>query len=139
MRAARGETSDIGLVCHSLPTHVLLRPNRVRLVACSSPVRSAIPLPDAPNSVKSSIASAVITASVGKPRASRIAAAKLASGMDPTSTCAVAVVVSSMAVKSSIKTAMSIFFICIDFLVSFRGNASVSTRASGVRIKFLRE
>ena len=70
-----------------------------------------------------------------------MAVAKLLSGMETTTSfsCAVAVVVSSIAVKSSVKTAMRIFFICIDFLVSFRGNASVGTRAAGVQIKFLKE
>ena len=70
-----------------------------------------------------------------------MAAAKLASGMATTISfsSAVAVVVSSVAVKSSVKTAMRIFFICIDFLVSFRGNTSVGTRAAGFQIKFLRE
>ena len=71
-----------------------------------------------------------------------MAAAKLASGIETTTSfsCAVAVVVSSVAVKSRAKTAMRFFFICIDFLVSLHGNhASVGTRASGFQIKFLKE
>ena len=120
---ASGETSDIGLVCHLSPC-IMPRSNLVRLVACSSPVRAAIPRPSASRRVKSSIASAVITASVGKPRVSRIAAAKLLSGMETTTSfsCAVAVVVSSVAVKNSAKTVMRFFFICVNLLVSCRGN-----------------
>ena len=116
VRFASGETSDIGLVCHSSPTRAPLRFNDVRLSACSSPVRSAIPLPGAANPVKSSIASAVMTASVGKPRASRMAAAKFSSGME--TSCAVAVSLRIDTINTSVKVKSVNFFIIILLVVN---------------------
>ena len=128
VRRARGDKLDIGFQCHSSLTQLPRRNNPVRLTAYSRPVRSAIPRPYASSSLKSRIASAVIAVPGGKPRASRRAAAKLASGMDTTSpaasTWAVMFVTlsKSAVVKSSAKTVMRFFFICVDFLVSCCGN-----------------
>ena len=101
VRFASGETSE---------TAVDPRANPCRLIACSSPVRAVIPLPTALNSVKSSIASAVITASVGRPRVSRIAAAKLPSGME-TSACTGCAVNCARAVNNRVKVKRINFFI----------------------------
>ena len=128
VRDARGDTLDIGFSRHSPSIVVAPRSNHVRLTAYSRPVRFAIPRPFASSRVKLRSASDVIAAPGGKPRASRRAAAKLASGMNTTSpafsTWAVVFVTlsKSVVVKSSAKTVMRFFFICVDFLVSWRGN-----------------
>ena len=113
VRLARGNTLDIiGFVRHSPSIRVSPRFNPVRLTACSSPVRAAIPRPAVSSSVKLRIASAVIAAPAGSSRASRITAANSASGIE-TSACTGGAVNCAKAVNNRVKVKSVNFFIWI--------------------------
>ena len=113
VKRANPDTSDIALLLTYSPLmYSAPRSISFKLIACSSPVRSLIPRFGACSCVKSSIVCSVKSAPGGRPRVSRMAAAKLASGIE-NAACTGGAVNCTKAVNNRVKVRSVNFFIWI--------------------------